>query len=74
MKNEQKETNKLLKELISIIKEDKKVGIQLNKDNPNKKDNKSQFTNENKNEFWKNQRYMDIFSSQSDKKAKIMEI
>ena len=25
MKNEQKETNKLLKELISIVKEDKKV-------------------------------------------------
>ena len=51
MKNEQKETNKLLKELISIIKEDKKAGIQLNKDNQDKKDNKSQFMNENKNEF-----------------------
>ena len=51
MKNEQKETNKLLKELISIIKEDKKARIQLNKDNQDKKDNKSQFMNENKNEF-----------------------
>ena len=39
MKDEQKATNKLLKELISIVKEDKKDTIQVNKDNPDQKDN-----------------------------------
>ena len=39
MKDEQKVTNKLLKELISIVKEDKKDTIQVNKDNPDQKDN-----------------------------------
>ena len=45
MKKEQHETNKLLKKLISIIKKEKKVSIQVNKDNMNKKDNISQFMN-----------------------------
>ncbi len=45
MKKEQQETNKLLKKLISIIKKEKKVSIQVNKDNMNKKDNISQFMN-----------------------------
>ena len=71
MKDEQKVTNKLLKELISIVKEDKKDTIQLNKDNPDQKDNKIKFMNEknNNNEFVNDQRYMDIFSSQSDIKS-----
>ena len=45
MKKEQQETNKLLKKLISIIKKEKKVSIQVNKDNMNKKDNIIQFMN-----------------------------
>ena len=71
MKDEQKVTNKLLKELISIVKEDKKDTIQVNKDNPDQKDNKIKFMNEknNNNEFVNDQRYMDIFSSQSDIKS-----
>ena len=71
MKDEQKVTNKLLKELISIVKEDKKDTIQVNKDNPYQKDNKIKFMNEknNNNEFVNDQRYLDIFSSQSDIKS-----
>ena len=45
LKKEQHETNKLLMKLISIIKKEKKVSIQVNKDNMNKKDNISQFMN-----------------------------
>ena len=69
MKKEQQETNKLLKELISTIKEEKKVSIHANEDNQDQKDNKIQFINEQNNEFRNNQRYMDIFSSQSDIKS-----
>ena len=69
MKTEQQETNKLLKELISTIKEEKKVSIHANEDNQDQKDNKIQFINEQNNEFRNNQRYMDIFSSQSDIKS-----
>ena len=60
-----------MKELISIVKEDKKDTIQVNKDNPDQKDNKIKFMNEknNNNEFVNDQRYMDIFSSQSDIKS-----
>ena len=69
MKKEQQETNKLLKELISTIKEEKKVSIHANEDNQDQKDNKIQFINDQNNEFRNNQRYMDIFSSQSDIKS-----
>ena len=38
-------------------------------DNPDKKDSKSKFMNEKNNEFGNNQRYLDIFCSQSDIKS-----